>query len=219
MSIDHYATLGCPPDATPEQIKAAFRRARSAAHPDRHGGSEDQMKAVNRAYGVLSDAERRAFYDETGLDAPQQIPPQQLQDHLIEAQAEDCLAQCFKQLSEVDSDRRLFSQAAAMLASGVEKTGKAISQAEYRIKKLQARRERITVAAGARNTLHTLIDADLAGLRETVRQATFDRKVIEAAQVLLQAYDTTEPLFQEPSRHGDFFSAAMLATMASRGLR
>jgi curved DNA-binding protein CbpA len=60
---DHYETLGVPRDATQEQIRSAYRRAARTAHPDREGGSTERMQAVNAAYEVLGDEERRRAYD------------------------------------------------------------------------------------------------------------------------------------------------------------
>ncbi|APW38494.1 hypothetical protein RD110_15845 [Rhodoferax koreense] len=66
--MTHYDTLGCKPDATPDELKSAARRAASAAHPDREGGSDAAMAKVNQAREVLLDPERRAHYDATGED-------------------------------------------------------------------------------------------------------------------------------------------------------
>lgn len=60
---DHYKTLGIQRDATKEQIRAAYRRAARQAHPDREGGTTERMQAVNAAYEVLIDEERRRAYD------------------------------------------------------------------------------------------------------------------------------------------------------------
>lgn len=46
---DHYATLGVPRDASAEDIKRAYRRKSSKAHPDK-GGSQQAMQRVNAAY-------------------------------------------------------------------------------------------------------------------------------------------------------------------------
>jgi hypothetical protein len=51
---DPYATLGITPDATPDEIRTAYRRASLAAHPDR-GGTDETMAAVNAAYATLTD--------------------------------------------------------------------------------------------------------------------------------------------------------------------
>lgn len=55
---------------TAEDIKAAYRVAASAAHPDKHGGDGRRMQEVNDAYALLSDPERRKQFDETGSTEP-----------------------------------------------------------------------------------------------------------------------------------------------------
>lgn len=67
--MTHYETLGVKSSASPREIKAAFRRAASEAHPDRQGGDAARMAEINRAYEVLSDVERRKRYDESGVDS------------------------------------------------------------------------------------------------------------------------------------------------------
>lgn len=76
---DHYDTLGIADrQCSADDVKQAFRRAAKEAHPDRAGGSDERMTAVNRAYAVLGDAKARADYDATGADpAP---PGQTLRD-------------------------------------------------------------------------------------------------------------------------------------------
>jgi len=68
MSADYYATLGVARDATPDQIKRAFRRKAMQVHPDVTDDpeAEDKFKAVNEAYEVLSDPQKRAVYDRGG---------------------------------------------------------------------------------------------------------------------------------------------------------
>lgn len=68
----HYDTLGVAKDADSAAIKKAWRSKASKAHTDREGGDHSQMVAVNRAYEVLSDPEKRARYDQTGQDGPAQ---------------------------------------------------------------------------------------------------------------------------------------------------
>lgn len=55
---DWWAVLGCEPTATLEQARVAYRKAASAAHPDRPGGSEDQMARVNAAWERAQEAAR-----------------------------------------------------------------------------------------------------------------------------------------------------------------
>ncbi|MCC2336182.1 J domain-containing protein [Cellulomonas wangsupingiae] len=59
---DHYAVLGVAPDATREELRAAYRRAARRTHPDL-GGDQDEFAAAELAWHVLGDAERRAAHD------------------------------------------------------------------------------------------------------------------------------------------------------------
>jgi curved DNA-binding protein len=65
---DYYATLGVARDATLEDVRKAYRKLARKYHPDvsREKDAEARMKEVNEAYAVLSDAERRAAYDQLG---------------------------------------------------------------------------------------------------------------------------------------------------------
>jgi molecular chaperone DnaJ len=62
---DLYGVLGVASDATPEEVKRAYRRLAREHHPDA-GGDEERFKEIARAYDVLGDPERRARYDRFG---------------------------------------------------------------------------------------------------------------------------------------------------------
>lgn len=60
----HYDTLEVSPTATQAQIKQAYRRLVKQCHPDRHGPqSHDRAAALNAAYEVVGDPQRRERYD------------------------------------------------------------------------------------------------------------------------------------------------------------
>jgi len=65
---DYYQALGVPRDAPVEDIKKAYRKLARKYHPDvsKEKDAEARMKEVNEAYAVLSDAEKRAAYDQVG---------------------------------------------------------------------------------------------------------------------------------------------------------
>lgn len=71
---DIYETLGIPRDASPKAVQSAYRALAKKYHPDRNVGDEDakaKYAAVDLAYRILSDPERRAKYDATGeVDSP-----------------------------------------------------------------------------------------------------------------------------------------------------
>jgi curved DNA-binding protein CbpA len=69
-----YDILGIAKDATPDVIKAAFRKKAQSSHPDKENGNEDEFKEVNKAYAILSNDVRRIQYDQTGSTEAQQDP-------------------------------------------------------------------------------------------------------------------------------------------------
>ena len=68
QQADYYETLGVARTASADDIKRAFRRLAMQYHPDRNKqpGAEVRFKAINEAYEVLSDPEKRAAYDRFG---------------------------------------------------------------------------------------------------------------------------------------------------------
>jgi molecular chaperone DnaJ len=65
---DYYEVLGIPRDASPDDIKAAFRRLARQYHPDvsQEENAEEHFKEINEAYSVLSDPDKRGAYDRFG---------------------------------------------------------------------------------------------------------------------------------------------------------
>ncbi|MEY4358830.1 MAG: hypothetical protein RLZZ631_316 [Cyanobacteriota bacterium] len=69
--VNHWAVLGLDPGADSAALKRAFRQQARRWHPDLNGNdphAEEQFKAVNEAYAVLSDPKRRQQWEQ-GLDA------------------------------------------------------------------------------------------------------------------------------------------------------
>ena len=65
---DYYDTLGVPRSADEKEIVKAYRNLARKYHPDvcKEPGAEEKFKAINEAYGVLSDEQKRAQYDNMG---------------------------------------------------------------------------------------------------------------------------------------------------------
>jgi len=66
---DYYEVLGVAKEASPDQIKKAYRQLALKLHPDRNPGdkqSEEKFKEATEAYQVLSDEGNRAKYDRFG---------------------------------------------------------------------------------------------------------------------------------------------------------
>lgn len=74
---DYYGTLGVKKNATPDEIRKAFRKAARRYHPDVNPGdkrSEEKFKEISEANDVLSDEKKRKVYDSVGYYSDQIDP-------------------------------------------------------------------------------------------------------------------------------------------------
>ena len=87
---DYYATLGVERNATPDDIKKAYRKLARKFHPDvsKEKDAEEKFKAVAEAYETLKDGEKRAAYDQLGSHAQGQDfrPPPDWEQHFARGQ-------------------------------------------------------------------------------------------------------------------------------------
>ena len=66
---DYYDVLGVNKNASPDEIKSAYRKLAVKHHPDKNPGnksSEDKFKEASEAYGILSDKSKKENYDNFG---------------------------------------------------------------------------------------------------------------------------------------------------------
>lgn len=189
--MNHYEVLGVPKDADSDTIKAAYRAKASANHPDREGGSAEVMAAVNRAYEILGDAERRARYDATG---------QETEPLTIEEKAEAKLLDIFRGI--LDSEQAI-SQF-GVVGSARQIMEKTLSDMASHRAKLEATRKRLAKLSGKvqvegrpRNLVQMLLDQRIRDLGATLAKHDEEIKLAECIRDILNAYRDDEDIFEK----------------------
>ena len=76
---NYYSILNVPQDASQDDIKHSYRKMAQKYHPDvnKEPGAEEKMKAINEAYDVLGDPDKRAYFDRFGSTQQPQGNPYQ----------------------------------------------------------------------------------------------------------------------------------------------
>lgn len=181
--MTHYETLGVQPDASPEEIKAAYRVAASKAHPDKPGGSDEAMQKVNRAHDTLRDPQARQRYDETGSDRE---PPS------IEVKARSVFAQMLEAVIESESALNLVDAIKGKIKEVGHKLDGQQVQANRKRERLTARRAKVRTKDGAENLVHGIIDAKLEGLDRQLQAITESRAINQFLLGMVDAHEDDE---------------------------
>lgn len=189
--MNHYETLGVARDATPEQIKAAYRKASKKAHPDK-GGSDEAMAAVNQAHDVLSDPERRKHYDRTGQDG--------VKVQTIEERAQGVVLNMFDEWLKSDNPpggnlielmKNGSKQAKAMAEDQIGKQRRKIVRWEKSLKRIRGP-----------EFFGDLVRHKIKEAQESIAGYEEGIKVTEAVTKLLGQFTDTEPEAVKPNPFG-----------------
>ena len=194
---DPYETLGVPKDATPDQIRKAFRAIARHAHPDRAGGDHDRMAAANDAYSLRSDPERRKRFDETG-DASQPLT--------IEHKAQELLFQAMAHvLSTAQPEQDVVKIITRSLSNSINE-GK-LRQVEVRTHLRHLERQRSLIED--EGFFAGLFDGRKEQLERTLRSIDEQIEVIEVA---LERLKTIRWTGEEPTPTRDLWDSTSATT-------
>jgi curved DNA-binding protein CbpA len=182
--MDLYNTLGVAKDASPADIKKAYRRRSSQAHPDK-GGSEKAQQAINAAYAVLSDDRKRKHYDETGKD----------REPNIDQQANAILLSLLNELLESDDEVTDIIAVGRMKLKGrVVSILTNIEMGKSRVSIIERKRGKVRRKDSGPNAVDMLIEQKVSRLKAAIADLAEGLAIHQHAIKLLDVYESTEPL-------------------------
>ena len=169
-----YDSLGVPRDASPDAIRAAYRKKAQAHHPDK-GGDVSQFQAIQTAYDVLSDDDRRARYDTTG--ETEQRPS-------TEGQARMYVATLLNAVMQGQADVRT-TDILAVMRNQLAIDRSRVEAEKVRLGGFVSRRQE-AMKRVTQGVLSDMLDAEIKRLEGMVSQCNAQHGVFDAAEKLLE---------------------------------
>ncbi|MCX5495105.1 DnaJ domain-containing protein [Kaistia dalseonensis] len=181
-----YEELGVRHDATPAAIDKAYRQKARKAHPDT-GGSSEAFHKLSHAYAILSDADRRKAYDETGYEG----------EMAGENIADRAMAHIHELVSSVlESDLPfegvdLVTAIGDTLARQRAEIGAAIRKLESQAKRADAMAKRFHRKSGQKgdNLIRAAIERRAADIRQNAERTRHQEAIFAKAIDLIADYD------------------------------
>jgi curved DNA-binding protein CbpA len=177
---DYYEELGVSKSASPEEIRAAYRRKAKSAHPDRKGGSDAAMAKINRAYETLSSPQRRLTYDKTGQDAPKPV----------DLNAREIVVEHCKLFLSADRSDDMLSAIRAGIQKNLQQIETEVAKVRRTAERGRKRLSKIKRKKKGSSFLHTMLNFELTRLEQGLAQAeekiTFHKRALE----LLDEYES-----------------------------
>lgn len=196
-----YDELGVPKTADAPTIKKAYRRKAQKAHPDK-GGDQAKFYAIQRAYDVLGDAERRRRYDDTG-DAGEQQP--------VELQAMAMLADLILQIIEKSDVEH--QDIVGIARENVKATMRGKEQELVTLRKAVAKREKVLTRMKFKGNKENMVEQIIRhNIADHKRHMADIETHVEGLKIVLKMVSDYEYKFERASNAG--MSGPLISSMS-----
>ena len=189
---DLYDILGIKKNASPEDVKKAYRKTSKKTHPDK-GGSNEEFQETKKAYEVLSNTKLRDRYDETGeVEDDTSSKHSAMQD----------VAQIFEMvLTKYEGEIEYTDIICEMLKvfeDGLQSTKQSIKEWKAQIPHHEKISSRIKTDEGDENIFKSFIDGKIAVLNNSIRSAEEQINRIEESISMVEIYSCEIKIKEEP---------------------
>ena len=191
--MDLYKILGIKRNASPEEIKKAYKRTAKKTHPDK-GGSDEEFQETNKAYEVLSNTKLRKHYDEHGTIDENDGPDKH--------SAMKDVAQIFEMVITKNEERidyvNIITEMLSVFDQGKKSTKKSILESKKKIPYYEKIASRIATDDEKENIFESFIGGKISDLNHTIASAEEQLNRIEESIAIVEIYSCTVELQEEP---------------------
>lgn len=196
-----YAMLGLTPNATHDDVRAAYRKASKTAHPDA-GGTAEAFAEIQLAHDILTDEDLRARYDRTGdctLRAPEGMQEAQILNYTM-----SLMDHALRMIGDVEINS-LTAVMKDLLSNNRKQAEVDISGHTKQLKRLQMVLKRTTAKKDQPNKLGILLAQQIAVCDANIAQLNANLEIIDGVAKLIDQHDyaVDKPKRREPYGYFD----------------
>jgi len=183
-----YEELGVKKDASPEEIKKAYRARAKKTHPDKHGGDPELFNKVNVAYSILINPERKKRYDETGdTDEKRELSIQELAMENLRVIIDNILKNNTSNDSILYAD--IFDRLEDQINAQIENAEMQIEEHQKRYEVLIKMEGRVKYKGAAKSLFLEMIKNEKLNIENSISNTEKNIKVFEALIVIIDDYE------------------------------
>lgn len=190
----HYKTLDIEENATPQEVKKAYKKKASKAHPDA-GGNDNEMAEINVAYSVLSKPDRRKRYDETGDDKP---------DIGIEEKAKQILLKEFSDYFNSLKNENVIVCARESIKEKIEDLKRGLNKGKNALKYMQSNLDKVKIKEGV-NLAKMILENNIKNIEQEIIEVNDKINTFDMALIELDKYESEEIILRETESYSFTF--------------
>lgn len=179
-SNELYYILGVPEDATPEEIRKAYKKLANEHHPDKPTGDPLVFKLIKQAYEILIDPEKRQNYDATGIFDGEDAEKVKTARATVEGMIDAIIQDENLELEYID----IVSEIKKVLAHNIKQYEKGMKRLNKAIKRLNKYKKR-----AKSGLIRAVFDKNIQMREEALQVMARDKEVHELATKIVGSCD------------------------------